>query len=211
MMEISRRGALLGAATLAGAAAIRSGVACAQPGDGKIFPYPTTTRDLANGLRVIVIETGFPDIVSLQIPVSVGSRNEVEPGKTGFAHFFEHMMFRGTKAYPSEVYNAELKKIGADGNAYTSDDRTVYHQTFNKEDLETVLKLEGDRFQNLEYAEPHFRTEALAVLGEYNKINANPTNKLFEVLSDTAFTTHTYKHTTMGFVADIKAMPEQFA
>jgi hypothetical protein len=71
--------------------------------------------------------------------------------------------------------------------------------------------VEADRFQNLEYAEPEFRTEALAVLGEYNKNNANPIQKLFEVQRNTAFTTHTYKHTTMGFIEDIRQMPEQFA
>src|SRR5204862_6101276 len=99
-----------------------------------IFPSPRRTRDLADGVRVIVIETGFPDIVSVQIPVSVGSRNEVEPGKSGFAHFFEHMMFRGTKAYPAEKYNATLKKMGADTNAFTSDDLTNSHMTFNHDD-----------------------------------------------------------------------------
>ncbi len=61
---------------------------------------PYLMRDLDNGLRVIVVPTDYPDIVSIQIPVQTGSRNEVEPGKSGFAHFFEHMMFRGTEAYP---------------------------------------------------------------------------------------------------------------
>jgi zinc protease len=62
-----------------------------------LLPFPATERVLGNGLKVIVVPTGFPNIVSLQIPVQTGSRNEVEPGKSGFAHFFEHMMFRGTK------------------------------------------------------------------------------------------------------------------
>lgn len=211
-MRMTRRGAMAGMIT-AGAAMgpLSEALAQAQRATGRIFPFPTHTRDLANGLRVIVIETGFPDIVALQIPVSVGSRNEVEPGKSGFAHFFEHMMFRGTKAYPAETYNEILKNIGADGNAYTSDDRTVYHLTFNKEDLETVMKLEADRFQNLEYSEPDFRTESLAVYGEYNKNSADPIEKLFEVQRANAFKVHTYRHTTMGFLEDIQAMPEQFA
>jgi zinc protease len=70
--------------------------------------------------------------------------------------------------------------------------------------------MEADRFQNLKYAENAFRTEALAVLGEYNKDNTNPANKLFEVLQDTAFDRHTYKHTTMGFLKDIENMPNQY-
>ena len=179
--------------------------------EARIFPYAYQVRDFDNGLRAIVIPTDYPNIVSLQIPVSTGSRNEVEPGKSGFAHFFEHMMFRGTEAYPAPVYQAMLKNIGADQNAYTSDDLTVYHMTFSKEDLETVLMLEADRFQNLSYSEADFRTEALAVLGEYNKNAADPVRKIFEVQRAAAFRDHTYRHTTMGFIEDIVDMPNQYA
>ena len=155
--------------------------------------------------------TGFPNLVSLQIPVQTGSRNEIEPGKSGFAHFFEHMMFRGTKAYPPEKYQDVITKSGARQNAYTSDDLTNYHTTFAKEDLETILKVEADRFQNLSYGEDAFKTESRAVLGEYNKNSANPLSKLFEVQREAAFSTHTYKHTTMGFIKDIEDMPNQYA
>ena len=178
--------------------------------DQKIFPYPYQMKDLDNGLRVIVVETGYPNIVSLQIPVATGSRNEVEPGRSGFAHFFEHMMFRGTKKYPAEKYNALLKNMGADQNAYTTDDYTNYHITFSKEDLETVLMLEADRFMNLDYSVEDFKTEARAVLGEYNKNYANPIQKLIEVQRNRAYTKHTYKHTTMGFIEDIENMPEMY-
>ncbi len=177
----------------------------------RIFPYEYEVRDLDNGLRVIVIPTDFPNIVSLQIPVSTGSRNEVEEGKSGFAHFFEHMMFRGTERFPSNAYGAILKNAGADDNAYTTDDRTVYTTTFSKEDLDQIMELQADRFMNLSYAEADFRTEAQAVLGEYNKNSANPVSKLFETMRATAFTTHTYRHTTMGFIEDIEDMPNQFA
>ncbi|MBK9372669.1 MAG: insulinase family protein [Holophagales bacterium] len=176
-----------------------------------LLPFQATEKTLPNGLRVIVVPTGFPNLVSLQIPVQTGSRNEVEPGKSGFAHFFEHMMFRGTKAYPPAAYQAILTKAGARQNAYTTDDYTNYHTTFAKEDLEKVLEIEADRFQNLDYPEAAFKTESRAVLGEYNKNSANPMSKLFEAMRDTAFTKHTYKHTTMGFLRDIEDMPNQFA
>lgn len=175
----------------------------------KIFDMPYLMRDLDNGLRVIVVRTDYPDIVTIQIPVQTGSRNEIEPGKTGFAHFFEHMMFRGTEKYPTAVYKDILKKAGADQNAYTTDDYTNYHITFTKEDLEKVIELEADRFQNLSYSEEDFRTEALAVNGEYLKNFSNPISKMFERLSDLMYERHTYKHTTMGFVEDIQAMPDQ--
>jgi zinc protease len=142
--------------------------------------------------------------------VQTGSRNEVEPGHTGFAHLFEHLMFRGTEKYPPEKYEEVLKHAGAASNAFTTDDFTAYHTTFSKEDLEAILMMEADRFQHLKYGEPQFKTESLAVLGEYNKNSADPANKLFEVLQDTAYDRHTYKHTTMGFLKDIQDMPNQY-
>jgi len=156
------------------------------------------------------VPTGLPNLVSVTIPVQTGSRNEIEPGKSGFAHFFEHMMFRGTKAYPPEKYQEIITRAGARQNAYTSDDLTNYYTTFAKEDLETVLKVEADRFQHLDYPVEAFKTESRAVLGEYNKNSANPMQKLFEVQRDAAFSTHTYKHTTMGFLKDIEDMPNQY-
>jgi zinc protease len=147
--------------------------------------------------------------VTIQIPVQTGSRNEIEPGKTGFAHFFEHMMFRGTEQYPAELYQDILKKAGADQNAYTTDDFTNYHITFTKEDLEKVIEIEADRFRNLSYTEDVFRTEALAVKGEYLKNFSDPVSKMWERLSDLMYDVHTYQHTTMGFIEDIEAMPGQ--
>ncbi len=176
-----------------------------------ILPFKAREKTLPNGLKVIVVPTGFPSIVSIQIPVQTGSRNEVEPGKSGFAHFFEHMMFRGTPTLSPEQYQALMTRAGARSNAYTTDDYTNYHTTFAKEDLEAVLKAEADRFQNLSYGESAFKTESRAVLGEYNKNSADPVNKLVEVQQDSAFTTHTYKHTTIGFLKDIEDMPNQFA
>jgi len=203
-MSTLRSGLLLGAAAVLAAVS-----AHAESHD--LLPFPVHTRTLGNGLQVIVVPTGFPNLVSVQIPVMTGSRNEVEPGKSGFAHFFEHMMFRGTKEYPPEKYQAVMTRAGARDNAYTTDDYTDYHTTFAKEDLETILAVQADRFEHLQYGEAAFKTESRAVLGEYNKNSANPIRKLLEVQRDHAFTTHTYKHTTMGFIRDIEDMPNQFA
>lgn len=187
----------------------RSGSMKGEP-QKRILPLKAAEKVLANGLKVIVVPTGFPNIVSLQIPVKTGSRNEIEPGKSGFAHFFEHMMFRGTKEYPADKYQEILTKIGARQNAYTTDDFTNYHTTFAKEDLELMLKIEADRFMNLHYSEEDFKTESRAVLGEYNKSIANPILKLLEVQQNSAYQVHTYKHTTIGFLKDIEDMPNQF-
>src|SRR5438128_7089922 len=176
----------------------------------KIFPYKYSTDDLPNGLRVVTIPTDYPNIVALYIVVGTGSRNEIEPGKSGFAHLFEHLMFRGTERTPPQQYNAALKRAGADSNAYTEDDRTVYHTVFSKEDFDQILSLEADRFQNLKVPVDLFKTETRAVLGEYNKNASNPVRKMYEVLRDTAYQTHTYKHTTMGFLRDIENFPNMY-
>ncbi|MBI3110184.1 MAG: insulinase family protein [Ignavibacteriales bacterium] len=177
---------------------------------GSIFPYTYTIETLPNGLKVIMIPMESPGLVSYYSVVRTGSRDEVEPGKTGFAHFFEHMMFRGTKKYPGPVRDSIVTSIGASGNAYTSDDITAYYYNFAAEDLERVIELEGDRFQNLHYEEGVFQTEAGAVYGEYRKNITSPFAVLNEKMKELAYDVHTYKHTTIGFEADIKAMPQQF-
>ena len=178
---------------------------------GKIFPYTYTQEDLPNGLRLITIPTDYPNIVSLYIVVGAGSRDEVEPGKSGFAHLFEHLMFRGTAEFPAEKYTATLQNAGAASNAYTSSDLTAYHTTFSKEDLPMILSMEADRFQHLDYSEATFKTETQAVLGEYNKNSANPGQQLYETLRSTGFKIHPYSHTTMGFLKDVQNMPQGYA
>ncbi len=184
----------------------------AQAASSDILPFKATEKTLPNGLKVIVVPTGFPNIVSLQIPVQTGSRNEVEPGKSGFAHFFEHMMFRGTKAYPADDYNAIITKAGARQNAYTSDDLHELPHHVRQGGLAEDPRDRSRPLQApLDYSEDGFKTEARAVLGEYNKNSASPIRKILEVQRDAAYTTHTYKHTTMGFIKDIEDMPNQFA
>jgi len=180
-------------------------------GSGLAFPFPVTERTLPNGLKVYVVGYDSPGLVAYYSVVRTGSRNEVEPGKTGFAHFFEHLMFRGTPTYTAEAYNAVIKEMGADSNAFTSDDLTVYHILAGKAALPKIVEIEADRFQHLHYEEPAFQKEARAVLGEYNKNASNPMEKMVEALYDNAFTTHTYKHTTMGFVKDIENFPQELA
>ncbi|MDT7778640.1 MAG: zinc protease [Acidobacteriota bacterium] len=176
----------------------------------KLFTYPYTIDDLPNGLRLVTIPTDYPNLVALYVVVSVGSRNEIEAGKSGFAHFFEHMMFRGSENYTPERREEIFKRAGAETNAYTSDDRTVYHATFSKEDLDEIMAAEADRFQHLKYTPEQFKTESKAVKGEYDKNSANPFSKMHEVLRETAFSKHTYAHTTMGYLKDIEDMPNQY-
>ena len=180
-------------------------------GGQPIFPYPVSKSVLENGLSVLSVPFDSPGIIAYYTVVRTGSRNEVEKGLSGFAHFFEHMMFRGTEAYSQEQFNDVLKSLGADFNAFTRVDETCYHMTIPATALAKVVEIEADRFQNLKYDEPSFQKEARAVLGEYNKSVSSPLLKLVETLQSTAYTAHTYKHTTIGFLADIKDMPNQYA
>lgn len=184
--------------------------AAADGGGEGIFPYAVHQKTLDNGLVVTVIPFDSPGIVAYYSVVRAGSRQEVEAGHSGFAHFFEHMMFRGTERYPSQAYNDALKQMGADSNAFTTDDWTNYYVVGPSAELEKIMDLESDRFINLQYSENEFRTEALAVLGEYNKNASSPFFSMYERLRELAYEKHTYEHTTMGFLEDIQAMPDEY-
>jgi zinc protease len=176
----------------------------------KAFPFASEVHALPNGLRLVLIPYDSPGLVAYWTLMRVGSRNEAEKGRSGYAHFFEHIMFRGTKKHSADDYSATVTRLGLDTNAYTDLDLTVYHLYGPAKALPTVIEYESDRFQNLDYTEAQFKTEAGAILGEYAKSSSNPEMKLAEVMQDTAFTRHTYKHTTIGFLDDIKAMPSGF-
>jgi zinc protease len=191
------------------AAPAQAAHAASQPGPD-IFPYQVAENTLDNGFKTIAIPYDSPGTVAYVTVVRTGSRDEVEPGHSGFAHFFEHMMFRGTEKYSQDRYTQVLKVMGADSNASTQDDFTEFHIIGPSSELEKMMDIESDRFKNLKYDEQAFRTEALAVLGEYNKDASSPSLPMEEKLRDLAFTRHTYKHTTIGFIADVKAMPNYY-
>jgi zinc protease len=176
-----------------------------------IIPFPVHESRLDNGLKLVVLPMPSNGLASLWTIVRTGSRDEYEPGRTGFAHFFEHMMFRGTEKYSTEAYQRILIELGADANAFTTDDLTAYHLAVAAGDLGRVMELESDRFQHLDYAESDFRTEAGAVYGEYRKSKTEPLFVLYEAVRETAFDQHTYGHTTMGYEQDIAAMPTLYA
>jgi zinc protease len=181
--------------------------ALAQQTEG-IFPFDYRSVELENGFKAYLIPAGAPNQIAYVSMVRTGSRDEWEPGRSGFAHFFEHMMFRGTEKYPN--YDAVTAGMGAARNAFTGSDRTVYYLVASNEYLEQIVDLESDRFKNLNYSESDFRTEAGAVLGEYQQGAMVALRFLSERVRDTAYDVHTYKHTTIGFEADVRAMPEGY-
>jgi zinc protease len=201
---------LLALATPATPATTAQAAAPPAQSQNDVFPFKTYEATLGNGLRVVTIPFESPGIVAYDLVVRTGSRDEVEPGHSGFAHFFEHIMFRGTERFPQDAYTAVVKRMGASSNATTTDDRTTYWLNGPSRELETMMDIESDRLKNLKYDEESFRTEALAVLGEYNKNASNPFRAMNERLRAAAFQKHTYKHATIGFLADVKAMPEAY-
>lgn len=194
---------------LGGGAAARP-AASAAPAASRL-PFEMRVERLENGLQLVLIPMrGSTGLMAYYTLVRVGSRNEVEKGKSGFAHFFEHMMFRGTKQVPQAMRDAFLKRIGADDNGFTTDDFTCYTVFGASNEMDELIRIEADRFKNLEYSKTMFKTEAGAVLGEYNKSLSNPLLIMEEKLMAAAFTQHTYRHTTIGFKEDIEAMPRGF-
>jgi zinc protease len=193
---------------LAGGIALASlGDATAAPAARGVFPYEVHETSLRNGLRLVVIPYDSPGTIAYYTVVRTGSRDDVEAGHTGFAHFFEHMMFRGTAKYPRDRYQDTLKRLGAASNANTAADRTLFTIVGPASGLETLMEMESDRFKNLSYSPEAFRTEALAVLGEYNKDAASPDLPLDQTLYSLLFPNHPYGHDPLGFLADVKAMP----
>jgi zinc protease len=174
----------------------------------KVFPFESRQVKLDNGFNAYLIRAGAPGQIAYVTVVRTGARDEWEPGRSGYAHFFEHMMFRGTAKYPH--YDAVTTRIGAMRNAFTSSDLTNYYLVASSDSLEQIIDLESDRFMNLDYTESQFRTEAGAILGEFSQGRANPNLYLAEKTLDTAFDRHTYKHLTIGFEKDVRGMPEGF-
>lgn len=174
-----------------------------------IVPPDTVQQTLDNGLRVVILPMPS-ELVALQIWVSVGSRHEVLPGTTGYAHFFEHLMFRGSEAYTAADREAKMLSLSAVDNAWTSSDNTCYHALAPAGSLPALLDLEADRFQRLALTPASVEQESGAVMGEFRKGASSPGSRLYETLYATAFTDHTYHHTTIGLEEDVLAMADGY-
>ncbi|MCO4744986.1 MAG: insulinase family protein [Proteobacteria bacterium] len=174
------------------------------------LPYEVHERTLENGMRVVAVQTPSPGVVAYRTWMSVGSRDETSKGQTGFAHFFEHLMFHGTETRPRGTREQALVQIGAEDNAWTWFDETVYNTLLPSAELDPFLAIEADRFKALALTADGVQREAGAVYGEFRKGQSDPGERLTDTLYATAFTTHTYTHSTIGYEADVAAMPSGF-
>jgi zinc protease len=165
--------------------------------------YTMTT--LANGLQVVFLEDHSTPIVHAELWYHVGSKNERE-GRTGFAHLFEHMMFKGSKNVEPEGHPSWISSVGGQSNAFTNEDATVFWQTFPAQYLPLVLWLEADRMASLRIEEKVFQTEREVVKEERRmRVENQPYGRLNEIVYDQAFTKHPYKHPTIGSMKDLEA------
>jgi zinc protease len=160
---------------------------------------------LPNGLTVILSEDHSTPIVHVQLWYHVGSKNE-KPGRTGFAHLFEHLMFKGSKNVRQEEHTSVISSVGGLSNAYTEEDATVFWETVPAQYLPLALWLEADRMATLRIDRDTFVSEREVVKEERRmRIDNQPYGRLNEILYEHAFTTHPYKHPTIGTMADLEA------
>jgi zinc protease len=160
---------------------------------------------LPNGLTVVLEEDHSTPIVHLQLTYHVGSKNE-KPGRTGFAHVFEHLMFKGSKNVESEGHTSMIAAIGGQSNAFTTDDETVFWETAPSQYLPLILWLEADRMATLRINKDTFTNEREVVKEERRlRIDNQPYGRLNEIIYEQTFTTHPYKHATIGSMVDLEA------
>src|SRR5436309_3930971 len=160
---------------------------------------------LPNGLTVALSEDHSTPIVHLNLTYHVGSKNE-KPGRTGFAHLFEHLMFKGSKNVQPEAHTSMISSVGGQSNAYTTDDETVFWETFPAQYLPMVLWLEADRMATLRIDKDTFTNEREVVKEERRmRVDNQPFGRLNEIIYDQAFTVHPYKHPTIGSMQDLEA------
>jgi zinc protease len=165
--------------------------------------YTTTT--LPNGMQVVFLEDHSTPIVHLQMWYHVGSKNE-RPGRTGFAHLFEHMMFKGSKNVEAEGHPSFVSSVGGQSNAFTNEDATVFWESVPSHYLPLILWLEADRLGSLRIDEKAFKNEREVVKEERRmRIENQPYGRLQEIIADQAFQVHPYKHPVIGSMKDLDA------
>jgi len=164
----------------------------------------TDTR-LKNGLRVIVSEDHTAPVFSIAITYNVGSRNE-RPGRTGFAHLFEHMMFKGSPNVGTGEHFTLVFNNGGDMNGSTSKDRTNYYERMPANQLDLVLYLESDRMRALDINKTNLDNQIGTVSEERKQgVDNQPYGRTSEAVDDLAYTNFGYKHSVIGSLADLAA------
>ena len=170
-----------------------------------VKPVVFRERKLANGLQVLTVETHSSPTVSVQVWYHVGSRED-PPGRSGFAHLFEHMMFKSTEYLRAEQFDRLTEDVGGSNNASTGNDVTEYHEVVPSNYLETLLWAEAERMQNLKVDEANFKSERAVVEEEYRqRVLASPYGRFFNRIAAVSYVEHPYKRPGIGNIEDLEA------
>jgi zinc protease len=170
-----------------------------------IPPIQYHQRTLPNGLQVISVEDHASPNVAVQMWYHVGSKDDPQ-GRSGFAHLFEHLMFKSTKHMHAEQFDRLTEDVGGANNASTGDDVTNYFEVVPSNHLQTLLWAEAERLSNLNVDEANFKSERAVVQEEYRQsVLANPYGKLFNEIGPKSYAVHPYKRPTIGSIEDLDA------
>ena len=185
-------------------AALLAGAAHAQV-------FSPTTFELANGLQVVVVENRRAPVVVQMVWYKAGAADEVQ-GKSGIAHFLEHLMFKGTPSVPPGEFSRRVARVGGRDNAFTGHDYTAYFQNVARDRLETVMQLEADRMANLVLSEAEVAPERDVIVEERRQVvDQRPASKLREQSSAALFLNHPYGRPIIGFEHEMRALTRQDA
>ena len=174
-------------------------------GQVKVAPLDIKERKLENGLTVVSLQDNSSPTVAIHVWYNVGGKNDPE-GKSGFAHMFEHMMFKSTKNMPNEKMDRLTEDVGGFNNASTWDDFTNYYEVVPSNYLETLLWAESDRMANLNVDDANFASERDVVKEEFRQsVLAQPYGRFYEFISSRSYTTHPYKRGVIGNLDQLNA------
>lgn len=210
--DLTRRQALAMAlaaapAGLAGWPALpaRAAAPAAAPLPLALPPLPLRERRLANGLQVVSVATAGSASVSVQVWYRVGGKDD-PPGRSGFAHLFEHMMFKSTRHMPNEMFDRLTEDVGGSNNAFTAEDLTAYQNEVPANHLERLLWAEAERLAHLNVDQANFDSERAVVQEELRqRVLADPYGRLFNALPGEGFAEHPYRRPVVGSIEDLAA------
>lgn len=169
----------------------------------QLFAQAGAHFTLDNGLNVFIKEQRATPVVAINFWVKVGSVNE-EPGQEGYAHLIEHMMFKGTSAFPYGVLDNEVKQMGAKQNAFTANDYTCYYLVGASQYFERMFELESDAVLNSVFNEQELAKEVQVVIEELRMSLDDPGNRIIQLIMDKAFQVHPYKHPIVGYLQNLE-------
>jgi zinc protease len=175
---------------------------CAQASDH--FQLPIQKKILPNGITVLVHEKRDMPIISYHSWFKIGARDEV-PGKTGLAHYFEHLMFTGTNKYPAGKFDSIMEGKGISYNAYTTNDETVYYELFPSNEFDFIVDMESDRLKNLEITKKEFERERKVILEErLKRLEDSIEGLMSKLIHEAIFKNHPYSNPVIGQKEDLE-------